>query len=373
MFWRTVVRRDENAPRASVYDVTMSHLVSLGAVEGQSFSGNERNNLFLSVQARQFADVSGLSGFDHPADGRGLALLDYDRDGWLDFGVVNANTPLFQLFRNEIGVLAKAPRAMLALRFVGGNRGALPSQEWTARDGYGAVAEIGLGETRLVREHRAGEGFAAQNSRTLLVGLGEGVDGAPLAVRWPSGREQQLAHVPADSLVTVYEDPAASPDGSGFAVEPYRTDGLHARAKRRSLPRRRLDVATRGDVGAAPLRLVTTMATWCEACRGELPQLALLREQFDTDELALLGVPVDDEDDAAKLTAYEREHAPAYQLLKELSADEVAAVKQHVIDELRVDALPAAILTDARGRVLETLWEVPSVSKVRELLQREGA
>ena len=75
-----------------------------------------------------------------------------------------------------------------------------------------------------------------------------------------------------------------------------------------------------------------------------------------------------EEYDRAKLEAYEREYEPAYVLLKDLSAPEIERVRRVVIDDLHIDALPAAIATDAEGRVLRTMWEVPSVSEVKALL-----
>ena len=138
----------------------------LTGTDTEPLSGSERNNLFLSREAREFVDLSGLSGVDDPADGRSLAIFDYDRDGWLDFAVVNANTPLLQIFRNQIGGRSGVQGEVLAVRFEGGNRTAKPAEGLAPRDGYGALVEVVLGEDRLVREHRAGEGFAAQNSAT---------------------------------------------------------------------------------------------------------------------------------------------------------------------------------------------------------------
>ena len=37
------------------------------------------------------------------------------------------------------------------------------------------------------------------------------------------------------------------------------------------------------------------MATWCKACKRELPRVAQLREAFGRTDVALLGVPVDED------------------------------------------------------------------------------
>ena len=57
--------------------------------------------------------------------------------------------------------------------------------------------EVDVGGRTLLREHRAGEGFSAQNSATLIVGLGAH-QRAERAVRvrklWPSGRDPARPH-----------------------------------------------------------------------------------------------------------------------------------------------------------------------------------
>ena len=102
--------------------------------------------------------------------------------------------------------------------------------------------------------------------------------------------------------------------------------------------------------------------------RGELPQIARLRAEFRPEELDLLAVPVDEDDSREKLEAYRNENSPAYELLLDLPETDVAAVQKVVLDELRVDALPASILTDGQGRVLGTFGYVPSVSEIRAFL-----
>ena len=185
---------------------------------GASLSGYQRNRLFLNLAGRDFLDVSGLSAADSPADGRAFAALDFDRDGRIDLAVVNANEPLCELFANR----SKAGH-ILALRFVGGNECDEVSREWSVRDGYGVSVEVDVGGRTLLREHRAGEGFSAQNSATLIVGLGSRQCADAVRVRWPSGRTQRATDVAAGVLLTAYENPRHSPTGAAFVVVPYRS------------------------------------------------------------------------------------------------------------------------------------------------------
>lgn len=182
---------------------------------GAALSGYQRNRLFLNGGG-EFIDLSGLSGADSPADGRAFATLDFDRDGRLDLAVVNANEPLCELFANR-----SQAGHFLALRFVGGNDRAAASRQWSARDGYGVQVEVEVGGRTLLREHRAGEGFSAQNSATLLVGLGPHKRADAVRVRWPSGRTERAMDVAAGSLVTVYENARHSPTGAAFVIAPY--------------------------------------------------------------------------------------------------------------------------------------------------------
>ena len=46
----------------------------------------------------------------------------------------------------------------------------------------------------------------------------------------------------------------------------------------------------------------------------------------------------------------------------------MAAVKSLVLDELKMDAVPASIVTDGAGNVLLARWGPPSISQIRELL-----
>ena len=85
---------------------------------GIPWSGAERNHLFLGgFPGHQFEDLSGVTGLDDPGDGRSFALLDYDRDGWLDVALGSPGAPRLRLLRNGIG--DKTRGGFIALRFVG--------------------------------------------------------------------------------------------------------------------------------------------------------------------------------------------------------------------------------------------------------------
>jgi ASPIC and UnbV/FG-GAP-like repeat len=238
--WRTMLRTDENLARNSFrfspewkrtrapdnlgpqIDARLAGVERQGdKIRVHSLNGSERNHYFLNRSGRSFEDISALSGLDNPADSRGFAVLDYDRDGWQDIALVNANQPLFNLYHNEIPA-AGGRGGMIAVRFVGGNRTAAPSKEFGCRDGFGARVTLDLGDGKLIREHRCGDGWSTQNSATMILGIGTHTNVASLNVKWPSGRTATVRAIPEGALVTVFENPADSPSGVAFTGSAYR-------------------------------------------------------------------------------------------------------------------------------------------------------
>ena len=344
---------------------------------GASFSGHERNHVFLNQGREDYVEVSGVSGLDHPGDSRAFAVLDYDRDGWPDLAVVNANAPLFQLYRNQMGEREGVTGGMVAVRFEGGNRSSEGSDQWSTRDGYGARVLLEIGERTLLREHRAGEGLAAQNSATIKVGIGDADRAKRLEIRWPSGRSYDTTAVPAGTLVTAYENPSTSPTGAPFVLTPY---GVPA-------PRRPLVASARtARISASSIRaaqevlpggrgrliMYTTVATWCAPCLEELPALNLLRTSFTTEELEIFGVPYDGDEAPDLFRTWSDLNTPPYRILSELNIEQRDAVIDGALDALRLEGLPAAIVTDSEGEVLLVRWGPPSISEIRVLLEGLG-
>ena len=327
-------------------------------------SGSERNRLFLNEDmGSSFAEASAISGFDHPADGRALGVLDFDRDGFLDLAVVNANAPLLQLFHNNAGQLVPRSTArFLAVRLRGGNSTASSDQLWSTRDGVGAVVEVQAGGRTFVREQRYGEGFASQNSRTLLIGLGDVERIDEVTVTWPGGTTQQLADPPLDRMVTFFENEREA--GAAHQVDDYL---VHSPKPRRPTELQRLDIGEIDLMSGAPrsssrIRLFATMATWCVACLESYPQLELLTQSFPSDELEILGVPVDGNEGPELLGSYVRDHDPPYELVS-IDSPLVDSLREHVASSLG-EAIPAYVAVDGQGHILTSQWGAPSVSQV---------
>ena len=208
----------------------------------------------------------------------------------------------------------------------------------------------------------------------MIIGLGQHARADSVIIRWPSGIVQRMADVAAGALVTVYEDPSQQSGGEAFVSQPYRVGSRSAISPERVLTKtkshdERLRLFKHASNGTKKqLRLYTTMATWCAACKRELPQLKRLRTLFDKKEIAMLGVPIDPSDDQEKLKAYMAKYQPAYELLFDFDETEMELIQQHIKNTLKMDGLPATVVTDGEGYVLRTMWGVPSASEIHKLL-----
>ena len=333
-----------------------------------SFSGGERDNLFLSDRCRQFHDVAGVAGLDDPGDGRTSSLLDYDRDGWVDLLVASNTEPVLQLYRNRLGEERfdeSRGQRMVAVRVVGGNRTAAPSDRWSAREGYGSRVNVDLGEGQpLVREIRCGDGRATQNSGTLLIGIGT-AETVGVEITFPGGVRHATANVSAGTLVTVFEDPSEN-GGEPFRLERYR----EARTPTPAGPERRpiLGLSLPNGDSVPRLQVLTAMSTHCKSCKKAQPTIAELREAFGADEVGFYGVPVDLDESRLDLDAYVEKYRPSYDVLSTLSLEDRRTVKELITSTWLDEVTPATFVTDAQGRILAKMQGVPNVSQLRKLL-----
>ena len=169
-----------------------------------SYSGYERNKFYLNVSGETFADLSGISGADDIADSRTWAALDYDQDGWTDIALVNANAPLLSLYRNTIGEIKKSNHIKILL--VGGADGKDLGKGLSNKDGVGAVVEVVSGDRLIKRVRKLGDGYAAQNSSTMTIGIGSELTAQSIKVRWPSGKiTMSQSPIKAGSMIVMKE------------------------------------------------------------------------------------------------------------------------------------------------------------------------
>jgi hypothetical protein len=153
----------------------------------------QRNLLFRNIGSRRYANVTSSAGpaFALEKVSRGLFAADIDNDGDLDLLVTN-NGQTADLIRNDGDRSAHA----LLVRLIG---------RQSNRDGVGARLRLTAGMRTQIREVKAGSSYLGQNDLRQHFGLDAASSVDRLEVRWPSGRNEIVADVPADQIVTIRE------------------------------------------------------------------------------------------------------------------------------------------------------------------------
>jgi hypothetical protein len=155
-----------------------------------SLNGYERDCLFRNNGDGTFTDVAYVNGADRIGDGRGLAILDYDRDGQLDLVLRNYRQPV-ELLRNRGG-----RNHWITLRLVGTR---------SNRDAVGARIRLYTAQGWQTREVHAGSGYLSGNSLVQHFGLGAAREAQRVEIAWPSGSRTALERLAAGRLHTVTE------------------------------------------------------------------------------------------------------------------------------------------------------------------------
>ena len=151
--------------------------------EDRSFSGYERNCVFLNCRGDGFADISSTSGFDFPDDSRAVTAVDWDFDGDLDLWMTARTAPRLRFLRND----SPSSTDWVAFKLAGNGT-------TTNRDAIGALVRLHLrGEpVPLMRRVHAGDAFLSQSSSWLHFGIGPNSDIERITVQWPGGTQQSI-------------------------------------------------------------------------------------------------------------------------------------------------------------------------------------
>ncbi|MFO0813039.1 MAG: tetratricopeptide repeat protein [Gemmatales bacterium] len=167
---------------------TQLNLLTRMMEQGRSFSGRERNCCFLNTTpGGRFATISAVSGLDYPDDGRAVALVDWDQDGYPDMWITNRNAPRLRFMRNN----HPQTNHYLALQLQGNGT-------TTNRDAIGSTVEVvsrALNGKRLVKSLRAGEGFLSQSSKVMHFGLGQLSMIDKVIVHWSAGKAEEFTGI----------------------------------------------------------------------------------------------------------------------------------------------------------------------------------
>jgi hypothetical protein len=160
--------------------------------KGYSFSGYERDKVWLNRRNGRFLDISGISGADSVSDGRAAVFVDYDNDGDLDILLRAMHGRATFLYRNEIGQDAKWLRVELTGTKCG-------------NDAFGAVVRVKTPAGILTKVKHGGGRFMAQSDPRLLFGLGAAQKVDWIEVTWPDGSKQKLEGAAAGATVKIQQ------------------------------------------------------------------------------------------------------------------------------------------------------------------------
>ena len=172
--------------------VTNGHVADNVKLYQPNLSYEQKDLLYENVGGR-FTDISADAGPALQAlrVGRGLAVADYDNDGYLD-----------------VAILSLGRRAVL-LKNQGARKGnwILIRAQGAASNSFGLRATVRAtvdGRT-MVREINNTASYLSSSDTRLHLGLGPAKSIQQLEILWPSGRTQVLDNVAANQILTVKE------------------------------------------------------------------------------------------------------------------------------------------------------------------------
>ena len=213
-FWRQVVANSpgDTAP-STAYEQGWNAVNELIRADG-TWSGFERNLLYVNNRDGTFSEVSGALGMDFLEDARAFALGDLDHDGRVEMLLKNRGGPQLRLIKNQLVNLG----ATISFRLQGVK---------SNRDAIGAIVELHTQNGKQTQYIQAGSGFLAQHSKELTFGLGDHKGAVKATVRWPNGLVQELKDLPVGNRVSVRE-------GEDAQLEPFRKSPSLSHSEERS-------------------------------------------------------------------------------------------------------------------------------------------
>ncbi|MGY8827688.1 MAG: ASPIC/UnbV domain-containing protein [Candidatus Latescibacterota bacterium] len=336
--------------------------------QGFSFSGFERDKLFLSNGGEQFIDISGLSGIDSITDGRGAAYGDFDNDGDLDIFLTALQGQVHHLFRNNVGQQQNSIRVVLEGRESG-------------RDAFGTEVRVVTSHGTQTKIKTGGSGFVSQSDPRLLFGLGADAAAQSLSVRWPSGREQRFGPVQSATAIKLIEgvtELAYLKEQRFSLPDPSGAEALFVQALRSKpgdlFPAVKLVDAQGGETDFARYRrdgqgyLVNFWATYCVPCRKEIPELEALSKPLAEVGVEVIGISLDMGDKQRKVPSFLKRMGVSY---ANFTTDESVFSEVFSGEEIFI---PLSFLVDKNGRISKvfTGWTQEAETTLEQLINAKN-
>ncbi len=317
--------------------------------QGFSFSGYERNDLYMNLGGKKVLDISGISGADSILDGRAVVFADFDNDGDYDMLLTTLQGPSNLLYRNNVGQENNWVRVILE-----GGRD-------VGRDAYGSLVRLKTSAGTLTKVKSGGEGYLSQHDPRLLFGLGQDTVARSVEVTWPNGKVENFGDAKAGSTLLLRE-------GAGRAQElQLAKTGLPDPLTRVQMLARNLKIevgkpfpdlkiktlnatstSLRKQLKPGHRTVINIWASWCAPCKTEMPELEKLRTQLAAHGVDLIGLNVD-VDPQAKVALFLDKTKVSYPVY----LGGVTAVDElFKSDELSV---PLSVVLDEKGNVQELI------------------
>ena len=361
-FWRQVVGNSPATANPSPSYERGWNAINELIRSDSTWSGFERNTLYLNNRDGSFSEVSGIAGLDFLDDSRSFALADIDHDGRLEVILKNRNAPQIRVLHNSMSELGDG----IAIRLRGRK---------SNRDGIGASVTVQAGSLRQTKYVQAGSGFLSQHSKDLFFGLAKAATaGATISasIRWPSGATQTFENLPFNHRISIEEAgkefSAAKFGESLFALPPQGT-AAKLSAETRTIETWILDPLpapdfSLPDLGGKTIRLAAFQGRplllhfWIAGapeCAEQLNLFERTRSVFEAENLQVLCVNVDEPHNlgaARALIESQRWSIPHL-----FATPDVAGIYnilyRYLFDRRRDLPLPSSFLLDEKGAIVK--------------------